>query len=344
MQCCAILRIGCSERGGQRTATLRGGDAGTSPQYLRELVDYWQVGYNWREQERLINTLPQFTAEIEGATVHFVHQRGVGPDAIPIVLSHGYPDSFLRFQKLIPLLADPFAHGGEAIDSFDVIVPSIPGVAFSGQLKQPGGIFSIGSIVHQLMHEHLGYSRYGAHGGDWGSLITEQLARDHRDSVIAIHLTDVPLWHGFATPGDLTNREQTFLNENRAAQQREGAYAVMQGTHPQTLADGLNDSPAGLAAWLVDKFQSLSDCNGDIESRFTKDELHHQHHVVLGNGNHWLVISAVLRHDKRRSFALDEGEGQGMARCISRACTAFAMFPKDLTHPPRQLGGTVLQC
>lgn len=310
-------------------------NAGTSPSYLRELVEYWKSEYEWRVHEAALNELPNFSTMIDGNSVHFVHQRGDGIDAIPIVLTHGYPDSYLRFRKLIPLLTHPVAHGADERDAFDVIVPSLPGFAFSAPPNEDGSIFNIGSLWHKLLTKQLGYHRYAAHGGDWGGLVTEQLARDHRDSVIGIHLTDVPFWHGFQRPDNLTSIEAKFLGDNAAAQQREGAYALMQGTRPQTLADGLNDSPAGLVAWLIEKFESLSDCNGDIECRFTKDEL--LTNVMLYWANASIGTSFLPYYDVTQASAVRWLKEKGKEWLgASHVPTAFALFPKDLTHPPRK--------
>ncbi|MEO7998426.1 MAG: epoxide hydrolase family protein [Gemmatimonadaceae bacterium] len=309
--------------------------AGTNPSYLRALVQHWQSEYQWREHEAALNRLANFTANIDGNALHFLHERGVGADAIPIVLTHGYPDSYLRFRKLIPLLTNPTAHGGDERDVFDVVVPSLPGFGFSTVSNEHAGIFDVGAMWHKLMTEALGYERYAAHGGDWGSLVTEQLARDHRDSLIGIHLTDVPFWHAFQRPDNLTGVEEKFLDDNKATQQREGAYAVLQGTRPQTLADALSDSPAGMTAWLVEKFQSLSDCGGNIENRFTKDEL--ITNVMLYWVNASIGTSFLPYYDMTHA---------GAARWIqekaktwlgsSHVPAAFALFPKDLTHTPRK--------
>ena len=158
-------------------------------------------------------------------------------------------------------------------DSFDVVVPSIPGYGFSGEPGKGGTIFNINDLWADLMTKALGYERFAAHGGDWGGIITEQLARSHSDLLVGIHLTDIPFTHTFQKPGDTSDAEQKYFAANQKWQEEEGAYAMIQGTRPQTLATGLNDSPAGLAAWIIEKFQSMSDCNGDLEKCFTKDEL-----------------------------------------------------------------------
>src|ERR1044071_3812394 len=152
--------------------------SGTSPGYLSELLQYWRDGFDWRAQESALNRLPQFRAVVGGVGLHFIHMRGKGERPLPLILTHGYPDSFVRFLKVLPLLADPEAHGADPADAFDVVVPSIPGFGFSDKPPRPGFTFRVGGLWHSLMTEVLGYARYGAHGGDWGTTITEQLARD----------------------------------------------------------------------------------------------------------------------------------------------------------------------
>jgi pimeloyl-ACP methyl ester carboxylesterase len=310
-------------------------DAGTNPRYLRELVDYWLRTYDWRAQEAAINRWQHFRASLGGTEVHFIHERGRGPAPLPLVLTHGFPDSFLRFAKLIPLLTDPAAHGGDLEDAFDVVVPSLPGYGFSEPPAKSGATFRIGDLWHGLMTEELGYERFGAHGGDWGSTVTEHLARSHPASVVGIHLTDVPFWHAFQKPADPTPAERAFLDAMEQFPVREGAYALIQGTRPRTLADGLNDSPAGLAAWLVEKFERWSDCGGDVERRFTKDEL-------LTNVMIYWVTETVessflpyydLTHAGVARWILEKAKAWVHA---STTPAAFAVFPKDLSHPPRE--------
>src|SRR5262249_3300033 len=192
---------------------------------------------------------------------------------IPLLLTHGFPDSFCRFLKIIPMLTDPVSYGGQSIDAFDIVVPDLPGFGFSDKPKKLGTIFHVQDLWANLMTDGLGYKKFVAHGGDWGSTVTEQLARSHPDKVLAIHLTDVPFGHLFQKPHDPTPAEQRFFERNDQWMQKEGAYALIQSTKPQTLGLALNDSPAGLAAWILEKFRAWSDCNSDIESRFTKDEL-----------------------------------------------------------------------
>jgi pimeloyl-ACP methyl ester carboxylesterase len=248
-------------------------DAGTDIEYLKTPVAYWQDVYGWRKQEADLNQFAHFKTEVDGVGIHFIHERGAGSRPFPLILTHGYPDSFYRFAKIIPMLTDPESFGGRAGDSFDVVVPDLPGYGFSDKLGNSGMIFRVNDRWAQLMTDELGYRKFGAHGGDWGSTVTDQLARSHPDSVVAIHLTDVPFGHPFQKPGKLSADEQKFFKKNDQWMQKEGAYALIQSTKPQNLAQRLSDSPAGLAAWLVEKFHTWSDCNGEIESRFGKDEL-----------------------------------------------------------------------
>jgi len=250
-----------------------GWDFGTNTAYLKKLVDYWQYTYDWKKQETALNKFSHYRTEIADMSIHFIHERGKGPNPLPIILTHGYPDSFTRFLKIIPMLTDPEAYGGNPDDAFDVVVPSIPGFGFSGEPTKAGSIFQIDNLWADLMKSVLGYQRFAAHGGDWGAIITEHLARNHAELLVGIHLTEVPFTHAFQQPDDLSPAEQKYLAANKKWQEEEGAYAMIQSSRLQTLSTGLNDSPAGLAAWIIEKFQSMSDCDCDLEKCFTKDEL-----------------------------------------------------------------------
>jgi hypothetical protein len=197
------------------SAEETGWEAGTDPGYLRQLVGYWQTTYDWRKHEKALNQFAHFKSEIDGAAIHFIHERGKGPNPFPIVLTHGYPDSFCRFTKIIPMLTDPVSFGGQAEDAFDVIVPDLPGYGFSDRPGKPGTIFRANDLWARLMTDTLGYLKFGAHGGDWGSTVTEQLARSHPDSVAAIHLTDVPFGHLFQKPDDLLRLKQSSSRKTK---------------------------------------------------------------------------------------------------------------------------------
>ncbi len=246
-------------------------DSGANPVYLRGLMSYWRDQFDWRAQEALLNRFNHYRGEVDGTKIHLIHEKGRGPAPLPLLLTHGYPNSF--FHKLIPLLTDPGAHYGDPADAFDVVVPSLPGFGFSQPREHSGGLFGFGDLLHNLMTEELGYTNFGAHGGDWGGAVTEQLARSHASSLIGIHLTDVPFSHSLQKPDDLSADERKYLEKSDQWQKESGAYAMIQATRPRTAAAGLNDSPAGLAAWIVEKFYEWSNCDGDIESSYSKDEL-----------------------------------------------------------------------
>jgi pimeloyl-ACP methyl ester carboxylesterase len=312
----------------------RGWDAGSSPDYLRELLDHWRTGYDWRAQEAALNRFDHFVADVDGADVHFIHQRGQGPRPLPLILTHGFPDSFTRFLKIIPMLADPAAHGGQVEDAFDVIVPSLPWCAFSHEHRHAGGLFKVNDTWHQLMTRVLGYEPYAAHGGDWGSTISEHIARSHAGSVVGIHLTDVPFWHALKPPDDLVPIEQQYIEDIQHFQEREGAYALIHGTRPQTLTDALNDSPIGLAAWLTEKFQRWSDCDGEVDNSFSKDEMLTNtmiYWVTQSIGGASLPYFDVMHAGPSRWIS----EGLKQKLGSDQVPAAFALFPKDLSHPPR---------
>ena len=310
-----------------------GWDYGVSIDYLRELTRYWLTSFDWRAQEREMNGFAHFRAHMDGRSVHFIHERGRGPDPMPLILTHGFPDSFLRFSKIIPMLTDPVAHGGEPGDSFDVVAPSLPGYGFSDPLDGENTIFRVSDCWHRLMTETLGYRHYAAHGGDWGSLITEILARDHGTAVVGIHLTDVPFYHSFQKPRDVTRKERKFLAAIGKFTQDQGGYAVVQGTTPQALALGLNDSPVGLAAWIIEKWRRWSDCDDDVERRFTRDEL--LSNVMIYWITQTINTSFAPYYDVAHAGALTWMKEKAKEwLSASQVPAGFAMFPKDLSHPP----------
>jgi microsomal epoxide hydrolase len=308
---------------------------GLSVTYMRELVEYWQYEFDWRAEEVAMNRFAHFLTELDGRRIHFIHERGRGPDPLPIILTHGFPDSFLRFSKIIPMLADPANHGGDPEDAFDVVAPSLPGYGFSDRPAKDGTTFHIGDLWHRLMTQELGIERFAAHGGDWGGFITEVMARDHADSIVGIHLTDVPFYHAFQTPDNVSEKEKEYLATVAKFGGTQGAYALIQGAQPQALALGLNDSPAGLAAWIVEKWRRWSDCGGDVETRFTKDEL-------LANVMIYWVTGTINSAFAPYYDITHAGAGTWIKEKLkswsgpSDVPTAFAMFPKDLTNPPRE--------
>jgi pimeloyl-ACP methyl ester carboxylesterase len=306
-----------------------GWDYGANLAYLRELVEYWRTSFEWRAQEERLNAFRHFRARVDGLGIHFVRERGQGPRPLPLILTHGWPSTFFQMAKLIPLLADPGAHGADPEDAFDVIVPSLPGCGFSDRPTQRGMTKTrIASLWAKLMTEALGYERFGAHGGDIGSGVTAWLAFDHPDRVVGIHVADVirPYLGPGSTP--LTQAERAFLDEEQRWMTAEGAYDSIQATKPQTLAYGLTDSPAGLAAWIVEKFRSWSDCGGDVERRFSKDELFT--HLTI----YW--ATGTIHSANRLYFERDrEPRLLGRGERVEVPC-AVAIFPADIDRPPRE--------
>ena len=314
-------------------------DYGTNLQYIKELTDYWQYQYDWRKHEAELNTFAQFKAEVDGVGIHFIHERGKGPNPTPIILLHGWPDSFYRMHKIIPLLTDPAGYGGNPADSFDVIVPSLPGFGFSDRPRERGATsIRTAELLTQLMKDVLGYKHFAAAGGDIGSRVTRLLALAHPESLVGIHLTDVGFPREIAFPPDLSNpsaAEQQFLGSVQRWFMQESGYIMIQSTKPQTLAYGLNDSPVGLATWIVEKFRAWSDCDGDIEQRFSKDEL--LNNIMIYWVTETISSSARLYYeDSHAAPQLKQGK-------YIEVPAGVATFPKDLTLPPRELGERFLR-
>jgi len=246
---------------------------GTDLEYLQHLLGYWADGFDWRAQERQLNTFRHFRAELDGIQVHFVHQRAREGNGIPLILTHGWPSSFLELLSLVPLLTDPKAHGIDA-PAFDLVIPSLPGYGFSERPAE-ANYRTVARLWHRLMHG-LGYERYGAGGGDFGSGVTTLMAIENPAPLIGIHLTTMEsdLWPptGEGTR-PLSSAESAYMAQIRRWEETERGYSAIQSTRPQTLGYGLNDSPAGLAAWMVEKWRAWGDSRGDLEARFSRDYL-----------------------------------------------------------------------
>jgi pimeloyl-ACP methyl ester carboxylesterase len=273
-----------------------GWEFGSNLGYIRSLADYWRHGYDWRREEAALNQHPHYRIALDGFHIHFVHIRGKGPAPMPLILTHGWPGSFVEMIRLIPMLTDPAAHSGRTEDAFDVVVPSLPGYGFSDRPSARGmDPKKIAELWARLMQE-LGYVRFGAQGGDWGSAISIALGLDFAGRMTGIHLNYIAgrfLLGGTLnhTPEDELGR--TYGEQLRAWYDAEGGYSHEQGTKPQTLSYGLNDSPVGLAAWIVEKFRSWSDCGGDVESVFTRDELLTNVMIYLGDRDDSFICAVV---------------------------------------------------
>lgn len=299
---------------------------GTNSNYLKQLVTYWKDGFDWRAQESMLNRFPHFKATVDGIEIHFVHVKGHGKNPRPIILTHGWPDSFFRFHKVIPMLADPQSHGGTPDQSFDVVVPSVPGFGFSQQIALTDE--RIAELWSKLMQETLGYDRFFAAGGDVGSGVSKTLAIRFPDQVRAIHLTDVGYPNGTEDWSTMSPAEQEFGEFIGQWWMTEGAYNMIQSTKPQTLGYALNDSPVGLAAWIVEKFHGWSDHQGNIENRFTKDEL--LTNVMI----YWVTrtINSSMRYyaENARANFTEHGPKPSVKVAVP---TAVACFPGDAPSP-----------
>jgi epoxide hydrolase len=240
-------------------------NTGAPTSYLKELTEYWRTSYDWRKHEALLNQFAHFRTEVDGIGIHFIHERGKGPNPLPVLLTHGWPDSFYRFHKVIPMLTDPVKYGGNAEDSFDVIVPSIPGFGFSDH--KPRSQQAVADLWLKLMRDVLGYSQFAAAGGDVGSIVTKALAYKYPEAVTAIHLTDVGYPTGQEDFSTMSAPEMEFATYIQNWWFAEGAFNMIQSTKPQMLGYGLNDSPVGWAAW------SMSLLNDPTGQRIPRDEL-----------------------------------------------------------------------
>ena len=249
-----------------------GWEYGIPIDYLRQLIDYWRDEYDWRAQEERLNDFGHFRSDIDGQTIHFIHARSVHADALPLLITHGWPGSIVEFLDILPRLTDPEAFGGRATDAFHVVAPSLPGYGFSEPPRTPG--WNEKRIAHAFitLMSRLGYTRYGAQGGDWGAQVTTRIAGLDPEHCAAIHL-NMALGVPPEDPTPLTEEEQKDLAAMKQFASEESGYAHEQGTKPQTLGVALNDSPAGLLAWIVEKFRTWSDCDGHPENCYTRDQL-----------------------------------------------------------------------
>lgn len=242
---------------------------GVDPDYLRSLLSFWADEFDWPSTERELNRLAHYRAHIDGIGIHFIHERGQGPRPLPIVLTHGFPSSFIEHLDLLPRLTHPTMYGASAADAFDVVITSLPGYAFSDAPDTPMREADVADMWHRLMTQGLGYRLFGAHGSDVGTGATIELGRRHASDVLGIHLSAFYL----DVPPDPSREIEDFITRQQVERAEDVAYSRLQSTKPQTVAYALTDSPAGLAAWIVDLFRAFSDCGGDVESRFTRQQL-----------------------------------------------------------------------
>jgi microsomal epoxide hydrolase len=303
---------------------------GTDLAYMRRLVDYWAGSFDWRAQEARLNAFPQFTTDLSGIDLHFLHVPGNGPSPTPLLLLHGWPGSVFEFLDIIPRLTDPARFGGDPADAFTVVAPSLPGYGLSFTPGQPRfGIEEIADCVAALMRDRLGYEKFAVQGGDWGAITAARLGHVHPDKLLGIHVNLLAVRRERDASAPATPEEERYYGELALWLREETGYSTIQGTRPQTLAFGLTDSPAGLAAWIVEKFRAWSDCGGEVESVFTRD-------LLLANiAFYWFtgaIGSSFFPYYARlhRPWPVPEG------RTID-VPTGYAEFPREILRPPRSL-------
>jgi pimeloyl-ACP methyl ester carboxylesterase len=307
---------------------------GANAAYIRELAEHWRDRYDWRQREAMMNAFPHFRTEMDGQPIHFIHARGKGPNPMPIVLTHGWPWTFWDYHKVIGPLTDPASHGGDPADAFDVVVPSLPGYGFSTPLNRTGiNWWKTADIWVQLM-DRLGYGRFAAQGGDWGAFISAQLGHKHADRIIGVHIhTPAPLdFMGGAgwNKDDYAPEEKHLLAEMAAFFREEMGYMSLQSTKPQTPAVALNDSPAGLLAWIVEKRRRWSDSGGNVERRFTKDDLIDTVMLYWVTGSYY--SSARFYYEGAHHLWQPSHDRMPLVE----APTALPLFPCELTKPARR--------
>jgi microsomal epoxide hydrolase len=308
-----------------------GWDYGTEKSFLQSLCEYWRDSFDWRAAEARFNAFPQYLTEIDGEQLHFYHVRSPEPQALPLIITHGYPGSVAEFLDILGPLSDPASHGGDPRDAFHVIAPSIPGYGFSGPTRHKGFDVPRAADMFVRLMELLGYERYIAQGGDWGSAISTALAVKRPDRVMALHLNMIL---GFPPdPADplagLSEAERKSQAWKAEYNLHETGYIAIQGTKPQSLAYGLTDSPVGLAAWITEKFKRWSDCGDNLESSFTKDQL--LENVML----YWVTgtINSAMR-----LYYESHGPGRQSASFLAGGVdvpTGLANYPAEIAPTPR---------
>jgi epoxide hydrolase len=300
-----------------------GWDQGVPLGYLKELAEYWRTSYDWREHEAQLNEFRQYTTTIGGQNIHFLHVRSAEPDALPLVITHGWPGSVVEFLKIIQPLTDPRSHGSDPSQAFHLVIPAIPGFGFSGPTTEPGWTTARVAKAWAELMDRLGYRRYGAQGGDWGSGISRDLGITEPDRVVGVHLntlfTMVP--QDPAELADLTETEKQHLERRKRFQSEGLGYGMIQSTRPQTLGYGLTDSPTGQLAWIVEKFKEWTDSADLPDEAVDRDQM--LTNVML----YWLTgtatSSARIYYDAARS-------GAWGAQPRLEVPTGVAVFPKDI--------------
>lgn len=300
-------------------------ERGASLAYVKELCDYWRDGYDWRAQEAALNAWPQFSSAIDGVEIHYWHVKAASASgAMPLILVHGWPGSIFEFHHLIGPLTNPAAFGGDEADAFDVVIPALPGFGFSGKPKDAGwGPGRTGDAFHKLMTGELGYARYGTQGGDWGSAVTSAMAATHPDAVIGAHLN---MAVGFPNAEQAKEPDaKPYIERAQMIQRDEMGYFQTQATKPMSLGIAQADSPVGVAAWITEKFRTWSDCGGDIESVYTKDQL--LTNIMFYWAPNSIASAANMYYEARRE------PPRGLKIDVP---VGVAMFPQELARSKRE--------
>lgn len=303
---------------------------GTDVAYLQDLVAYWRDAFDWRAQEARLNAIPQYKVRLQGIDLHFLHVPGRGPDPHPLLLSHGWPGSVVEFLEIVPRLTDPARFGGDPADAFTVIAPSLPGYALSftpGQKRF--GIEAMADCFAELMTDVLGYRRFGAQGGDWGSFVTARLGYAYPERLSGIHLNMMPVRRDPAMVSEPTPEERRYTEELQVWLKEETGYQWIQGTRPQTLAFALTDSPAGLAAWIMEKFRAWSDCGGNPDAVFSRD------HLLANISLYW--FTGAIGSSFWPYYARMHGPWPIPAGETVSAPTGYCEFPREILRPPRSI-------
>ena len=302
---------------------------GAEISYLEELIAYWRDKYDWRAQEAALNLFDHFTTAIDDQRIHFIHQRSTHDHAVPLLLMHGWPGSVVEFTKVIGPLTQPEAHGGNAADAFHVVAPSLPGYGFSEFTKTPGYDTHRMAETFAVLMSRLGYDRYGVEGGDWGAVIANSVSILDAEHVLGLHTT-MPL--AFPPPGhdpkDLSEREQADLADLADFDQNGTGYQKIQGSKPQTLGFGLNDSPAGLCAWITEKFHGWTDCDGHVENAIDRDQL--LTNVMV----YW--ITQTITSSTRLYYETFKSGRVGIVGAKVEVPTGVARFPREIMRYPRK--------
>jgi len=299
-------------------------DYGVSVDEIRQLCEVWRTSYDWRRQEERLNAPPQFLCEVDGLDLHFWHIRGTGPEPLALLLLHGWPGSVIEFAQIAGPLSRPSDYGADAADGFDLVIPDLPGFGFGGQPREPGwGPSRIAAAFDALMTDGLGYGRYAAHGGDWGALLAGRLGAEHAANVVGIHLA---MPYG-TLPADATEADRRTAAALALSVRDERGYSAIQRTKPDTLTVAQTDSPAGLAAWIVEKFRTWSDGDGDVTSVFSPD-------ILLTNlMMYWAPQSVASAARIYFEAAREPGGSQGHSRVS--VPTGVAVFPAERFAVPR---------